>query len=133
VGTVTITMLRLQNEEVAVTVPNFTTPELPKRCPAIATLVPTVPCLGAINRILATVVGGTAVGAMVVGGTVVGGTVVGAMVVGGTVVGAMVVGGTVVGAMVVGGVVVVVPLTVIEKVVEPDRPVSRFPLLAHTV
>jgi hypothetical protein len=117
-GTLTTIDVLVQEEAFAVTLPNFTTPEVPKLAPLIFTLVPTVPWLGDSERmraidtggVVVVVVGGTVV-VVVVGGTVVvvvvGGSVV--VVVGGTVV-VVVVGGTVV-VVVVGGTVVVVVVT----------------------
>jgi hypothetical protein len=114
-GTRTTIVVLVQDDALAVTFPNLTTPGFPKPVPRIVTLAPTTPWVGESERMRAgdtggvvggTVVGGTVVGGTVVGGTVVGGTVVGGTVVGGTVVGGTVVGGTVVGGTVVGGTVV---------------------------
>jgi hypothetical protein len=146
-GTVTVIEVLVQEETLAVTVPNFTTPGAPKPAPRIVTLVPTAPWVGDNERMLAVDTGGIVVvvtgGAVVVvtGGAVVvvvgglvvvvvvGGLVV-VVVVGGLVV-VVVVGGAVV-VVVVGGLVVVVVVgaaaTVIEKVVEATTPART-----HTV
>jgi hypothetical protein len=106
-GTVTVIEVAVQEETLAVTVPNFTTPGAPKPVPRIVTLVPTAPRVGDNERMLAVDTGGTVV--VVTGGTVVvvtGGAVV--VVTGGAVVVVVVVGGLVVVVVVVGGLVVVV-------------------------
>jgi hypothetical protein len=104
-GTRTVILVALQDETVAVTVPNLTTPALPRPLPVIVTLSLDSPSLGdnRLIRALDGVVGGTVVAGTVVAGTVVAGTVVAGTVVAGTVVGGTVVGGTVVGGTVVGG------------------------------
>jgi len=96
----------VQEETLAVTAPNFTTPGDPKPVPRIVTLVPAAPWVGDNELIFAVETGGGVV--VVTGGAVVvvtGGAVV-VVVVGGLVV-VVVVGGLVV-VVVVGGVVVVV-------------------------
>jgi len=162
-GTRTTIVVLVQDDALAVTVPNLTAPGFPKPVPRMVTLAPTTPWVGDSERMRAgdtggvvggtvvggtvvggtvvggtvvggTVVGGTVVGGTVVGGTVVGGTVVGGTVVGGTVVGGTVVGGTVVGGTVVGGTVVGGGLTVMLKRAKFVTPVeSAGPLTAHTL
>ena len=105
-GTLTTIVVLVQEEAFAVTLPNFTTPEVPKLAPLIFTLVPTVPCVGDSERMRAIDTGGVVV--VEVGGSVVvvevGGSVV--VEVGGSVV-VVEVGGTVVVVEVGGSVVVV--------------------------
>jgi len=113
-GTLTVIEVLVQNEALAATVPNCTTPEVPKPVPRIVTLLPTSPRVRDSELMTAV---------PVVGG---GGEVV-VVVVGGGVVVVVVVGGGVVVVVVGGGVVVVVvgggaAATVIEYVVEAVTP-----------
>jgi hypothetical protein len=116
-GTLTVIEVPVQEETLAVTVPNFTTPGAPKPVPRIVTLVPTAPWVGDNERMLAVDTGGIVVvvtgGAVVV--VVVGGRVV-VVVVGGRVVVVVVGGGVVV--VVVGGRVVVVVVGAAATVIE---------------